>query len=457
MPGVRLIIGPTCAGKSSLLCRWQDAAAREDRKLPVYQSVRLRSVADIPTGADDLVHYNLLRGYGRGPAHWVGVDRSPLLGELVAAAEDVTVLTAPVGTLRQRAEARGLAVEQRSDGGRSYPKVWHRVLRSPVLAQVYEHLALHLDQSGTPHRYLCANGEVHQEYQPVSRWEFTRLAVSGSEKLCQEGHPAQAPGVRGRSYQGDYREDGTAASRAATLSVALRMPVARKRVLDVGCAEGAAALSAERMGAEVTAIEPRTRRFNQARAIAESLGSRIDFRNVSLTDVHDPSDSYDVVLALNVIHHVADPFAFLDRLAELTSSHLVLEYPGPNDRKFKATLGQDAAIDEDLPLVGVSTAAKGQTFVFAPASLERYLTDTTAVFDTHELRHSPIAGRWVSVFSGKATAAPTHTTRETPRPRQKQQSGAEQLRKLEQTLHDMRRSRSWRVTAPLRKIRARLR
>ena len=70
----------------------------------------------------------------------------------------------------------------------------------------------------------------------------------------------------------------------------------------------------------------------------------------------------DVVLTINVVHHVPNPFAFLDRAASLTRSHLVLEYPGLVDEKYKRTLpGGTPDLDDSLPLLGVSTRDEDQT------------------------------------------------------------------------------------------------
>ena len=174
--------------------------------------------------------------------------------------------------------------------------------------------------------------------------------------------------------------------RSLTLQRALKMPLNGKRVLDIGCAEGAAALSAARMGARVTGLEPKPGRFKKARKISKNLGVPLELHNMILDGYDEPGGSFDVVMALNVIHHVNDPFAFLDRAAHLTRSHLVLEYPGLGDRKFGATVpGKDVPGDE-LPLIAVSLPAEqDQTYVFTPASFERYLVDILGVFGKHEI------------------------------------------------------------------------
>jgi hypothetical protein len=164
---------------------------------------------------------------------------------------------------------------------------------------------------------------------------------------------------------------------------------------------------------------------------------------------HQPEQSYDVVLALNVIHHQKDPFAFLRRLAELSTSHLVLEYPGLEDGKFLSTLETGSKAPDDLPLIGLSTAAQDQTFVFSPPSIERYLTDTVRLFRKHDLQPSPIKNRWISVFSGKRRPGPHSRVRTAEEIRLRREVAA-----LRKQINDLQNSRSWRVTAPLRKVRS---
>lgn len=464
---MRLVVGPTCAGKSTYVERMQKAAIAEGRTLHVHLSYEIPDAASIPRGPDDIVHFNLLRGHLRRPAGPVTTAVSPLLPELIEAAEEIIVIGAPRKVLLRRAMERSnrlpepepsSSAEVDIEPSAAYPKLWCRALKMPKLAQIFEQLALHVDRSGKPHRYLCSNGDVHDDFHPISRWEFPRLAAADGGKLCRRKHPAPKLEVSGRTYQADFRQSAGGAGRAKTLSLALQMPLAGKRVLDIGCAEGAAALSAERMGARVTGIEPMRRRFRHAREIARTLGSRLDLRNTTLEELGEPDDSFDIVLALNVIHHQSDPFVFLNLAAALTSSHLVLEYPGLADRKYQSTLSERVEFPEDQPLMGVSLASQDQTFMFTPVALERYLLDTVAVFGRHEFMPSPIPGRWLSIFSDKKKAPPKPPkSEEAENLRRAVAARNAEIKRLKTELHAMRSSHSWRITKPLRSLNARFR
>jgi SAM-dependent methyltransferase len=166
---------------------------------------------------------------------------------------------------------------------------------------------------------------------------------------------------------------------AATLGRILEMPLNGKSVLDIGCADGAASLSAARMGARVTGLEPRAHRLGRAKAIADATGLALELRNTTLAEFEAPAAAFDVVLALDVLDQVPDPIAFLERAARLTSSHLVLGYPATGDPE------RSRPGDPDL----------------SASNLERHLVDHLGAFRHHEVIPTATPDRAISVFSGK--------------------------------------------------------
>jgi SAM-dependent methyltransferase len=481
---MRLIIGPTCGGKSTYISTV--LAHAEGGSPPVHFGFSfLEEATTVPTGPGDVVHYNLLhtfRGRSRPPASLAG---DALLTELLQAATEVVVVSAPRSVLLRRAGQRTHAEpgHEEFDDRLYYHDDWVPALSIPDLAQVYEHLALMLDESGVPAQYFCSNVDEHGSLEQISRWELPRLAREDAEDRCRHGHvPPDRSALSGeqRSYQADHRIGAV----SATITRALRMPLVGRSLLDIGCAEGEVALSAARMGARVTGIEPRPRRLAAARRTAEALDLDVDLRQLSLDDLLDRARTYDVVVALNVAHHVPDPFAFLGRAGHLSCSHLVLEYPGLQDEKFRATLSDGQKLGDDQPLLGVSLREQDQTFVFTPAALERYFLDTVALFRNHRLVESPMPNRWISVFSGRRTPdvhpAPTvaqlqakvasRERRLEKRERQLEKRSRQLERRtrqlanrdrdlveLQQRLDEIESSRSWRLTAPLRTAARRVR
>ena len=108
-----------------------------------------------------------------------------------------------------------------------------------------------------------------------------------------------------------------------------RRPLSELRVLDLGALEGQYAIEFALQGAEVTAIEGREANAAKARLAAEVLG--LEGLEVRQEDVRDLSaerhGSFDVVLCLGLLYHLdgADLFPFLDRLAEVCASLLILD------------------------------------------------------------------------------------------------------------------------------------
>ena len=327
---MRLIIGPTSAGKSSYIQGLTDEGAAKPK---VYFAHQIQKSGNIPTGDNDVVHYNLLHGV-KGRREAVRLGESELLHNLIDAASDVVVLSAPRSVLLERSGSRVLAEpDHPGHAKRRYDQeLWEKALRAPDLAQVYEHLGLLLDEARASHEYFCTNVDVHGEITPIARWDFPQLARDDAQELCRKGHRLPEQAEQERSYQTDHRIGGV----SATLSHALVMPLENKKVLDIGCAEGAVALSAARMGARVTGLEPRQGRLTKARRAAEGMGLDVEFRKGFLDSLESRPGTFDVVLALNVVHHVPNPFAFLDQAASLTRSHLVLEYPGSGGREVPA-------------------------------------------------------------------------------------------------------------------------
>ena len=97
----------------------------------------------------------------------------------------------------------------------------------------------------------------------------------------------------------------------------LGRPFARLRIVDIGCGGGLIAEPMARLGAEVTGIDPAVANIEVARLHAVQSGLAIDYRAMSAEALAAAGQNFDVVLALEVIEHVADRDTFLAACAEL--------------------------------------------------------------------------------------------------------------------------------------------
>jgi 2-polyprenyl-6-hydroxyphenyl methylase/3-demethylubiquinone-9 3-methyltransferase len=106
-----------------------------------------------------------------------------------------------------------------------------------------------------------------------------------------------------------------------------RRPLEGKRALDVGCGAGLLAEPLARLGAEVTAIDPAAELIAAAREHAVGQGLDIDYR---VSAVEEVDGTFDLITAMEVIEHTADPQAFLRALAQRLAPDGLLFLSTPN-------------------------------------------------------------------------------------------------------------------------------
>ncbi len=88
-------------------------------------------------------------------------------------------------------------------------------------------------------------------------------------------------------------------------------PLEGVSVLDIGCGAGLLAEPLSRMGAEVTGLDPAPAAIAAARAHAEETGAELVYRAGTVEDLAREGRQFDVVVAFEVVEHVADVGGFV--------------------------------------------------------------------------------------------------------------------------------------------------
>lgn len=93
-----------------------------------------------------------------------------------------------------------------------------------------------------------------------------------------------------------------------------RRPLAGLSLIDVGCGGGLVTEPMARLGATVTGLDGAEESIRAASAHAAAMGLAIDYR---VGSVETFAGAFDIVLALEIVEHVADLHAFCDAAVAL--------------------------------------------------------------------------------------------------------------------------------------------
>lgn len=329
---------------------------------------------------------------------------------LAPSVDRVIVVAAPLEELLDRASRR-TRIESRTGPGSYNGSAWRERLRRVDLFALYEQLFALLESRGLPFEVIFSSRRIPGGFA-ISDRSYVHHNLRGryvspppehdvasikEHPGCQYQTVILPLGMRTGAKNYSHVEEG----RNLTYDTIFDESLAGSSVLDIGCAIGDFLFRAERQGAtRLIGVEMDYDRASAARAIGRLLMSTATIHHCGFVDLPVDGETFDYVLALNIIHHVRDIDTFLHRAVERTRKKLIIEFPTLTDKKFARYRGIELGSGYDkLPLIGVSGAGADQTYVFAPRALREIVLEIDDEFRTTHESSSPIANRRILTFT----------------------------------------------------------
>jgi SAM-dependent methyltransferase len=198
-------------------------------------------------------------------------------------------------------------------------------------------------------------------------------------------------------------------------------PLTGKTVLDVGCNYGFFLHEAIRRGARrAVGVEANPESYRVASTVASLWGGAIEVHEGLLEEV-ELGEKFDVVIFLNVIHHVADPVSVVKKLASLCRGTLIIEFRQPHDSQFvrecfhreklppagprpllrritdRARIAAETTLLElaakRMPIIGVGSVEYHRSFFFSQSAFKNTFQVHNRLFKRVEFRPSLTRGQ----------------------------------------------------------------
>jgi 2-polyprenyl-6-hydroxyphenyl methylase / 3-demethylubiquinone-9 3-methyltransferase len=183
----------------------------------------------------------------------------------------------------------------------------------------------------------------------------------------------------------------TAAAHFARDARSLR-PFEGLTLLDIGCGGGLLSEPMARLGFAVNGADASAKNIGVAAAHAAASGARLDYRCTSAEALADEGRTFDVVLNMEVVEHVADLKGYLAACAALVA---------PGGLMFVATLNKTlkalvlAKIGAEYVLGWLPRGTHDWNRFVEPAKLRAMLSDAgLGVLKTQGVAFDPLAWDW---------------------------------------------------------------
>ena len=164
------------------------------------------------------------------------------------------------------------------------------------------------------------------------------------------------------------------------------------RMLDIGCGGGILSEPLARLGAQMVGADPAEENIAAARAHAEETGVAIDYRATTAEELAAAKERFEVVLAMEVVEHVADVSAFIATCAAMVK---------PGGLMIAATLNRTlksfalAIVGAEYVLRWVPRGTHQWDKFVTPVELETAIEDSgLRVTGERGVIYNPFADRW---------------------------------------------------------------
>jgi 2-polyprenyl-6-hydroxyphenyl methylase / 3-demethylubiquinone-9 3-methyltransferase len=164
------------------------------------------------------------------------------------------------------------------------------------------------------------------------------------------------------------------------------------RMLDIGCGGGILSEPLARLGADMIGVDPAEENVEAARAHAEEQGVAIDYRAGTAEALAEAGERFDVVLAMEVVEHVADIELFISTCASMVK---------PGGLMIAATLNRTlksfalAIVGAEYVLRWLPRGTHQWDKFVTPQELESAIENTgLRVIGERGVIYNPFADRW---------------------------------------------------------------
>jgi len=163
------------------------------------------------------------------------------------------------------------------------------------------------------------------------------------------------------------------------------------RVLDIGCGAGLLCEPLTRLGAQVIGVDPSASNIAAAKLHANKGHLSIDYRCTTVEQM-DVRERFDIVLAMEVVEHVADVGAFLGRCAAMLKpgGMMVVSTLNRNWKSFALAIVGAEYILRWLP----RGTHQWEKFVTPDELAQHLLQSKLVVTEETGVVYSPFADRW---------------------------------------------------------------